>query len=105
MLAKFLHRCVRILRLSLFRRRIALPFIETAARRVILQLVNRLVSGAHELAGHGVGMRELTLGRIVDDISQREIERLVAKLERIGFVWFLLHRVEEKRVNGGWLFS
>ena len=82
-LAQFLHRGVGILRLALLGRRVALPLVEPAAGRVILQFVDRLVAG-HEFAGHRVRVREVALGRVVDDVGQREIERLVAELHRIG---------------------
>ena len=100
MVTQFLHRSVGIFRLALLRRRVAFPFVKPAAGRVILQLVNRLVA-SHELARHRVWMRELSLGRVVNDVGQREIERLVAELKRIRFVRLLFHCVEEQRIHRG----
>ena len=46
-------------------------------------------------------MREVALGRVVDDVGQRQIERLVAELQRIRLFRLLLHLVEEQRINRG----
>src|SRR6185369_10749070 len=58
-----------------------------------------------EFAGHRVRMGEIALGRVVDDVGEREIEILVTELQRIRCGWFLLHLVKKERVNGGRLFA
>ena len=103
-LAQLLHRGVRILGRILLRRRVALPFDEAAAHRVVLELVDRLVA-AHQLAGHGVGMGKVALGRVVDDVGKRQVERLVAELDRIGLLGLVAHLVEEQRIDRGRLLA
>ena len=99
-LAQLLHGGEGILRRILLRRLVALPFDEAAAHRVVLELVDRLVAG-HELAGHGVGMGKVALGRVIDDVRQRQGEGLVAELHRIGLVGLVEHLVEEQRIDRG----
>ena len=93
-LAQLLHRRVRIFRLALLRRLVALPLDEAAADGIVFLLVERLVAG-HQLARHGVGVREIALRRVVDDIGERQIEGLVAELHRIGLLRLGDHLVEE----------
>ena len=50
-------------------------------------------------------MREVALGRVVDDVGERQIERLVAELHRIGLLRLGDHLVEEQRIHGGRLLA
>ena len=104
MLAQLLHGGEGILGRVFLRRLIALPFDETAAHRIVLELVDRLVA-AHELAGHGVGMGKLALGRVIDHVGKRQVERLAAQGHRIGLLGLGDHLVEEQRVDRGRLLA
>src|SRR5262245_41849406 len=101
MLPQFFHGRVWILRLPLLGRLIALPLDESAADRVVLLFENSLVAG-HEFARHGVWMRKFTLGRVVDDVGEREFERLVAELHGVGLIGLRDHLVEEEGIDRGW---
>ena len=99
-LAQLLHGGEGILGRIFLRRLVALPFDEAAAHRVVLELVDRLVAG-HELAGHGVGVGKLALGRVIDDVSKRQVERLATQGHRIGLLGLGDHLVEEQWVDRG----
>src|SRR5690606_22314926 len=83
---------------TFFRWRVALPLDEPAADRVILLLEQHLTAG-HELAGHGVRVREIALRRVVNDVLQRSIEGLVAELHREDLVRPVAQIVEEQGVD------
>ena len=96
---QLLHRRVRVLRLALLRGLVALPLDEPAADGVVLLLEEHGVP-RHELAGHGVRVREVALGRVVDDVLQGDVEGLVAQLHREDLVGLVPQAVEEERVDG-----
>ena len=104
MLQQLRHRRVRILRLTLLRRLIAFPLDEAAADRVVLLLEQHLVA-RHELARHGVGMRELALRRVIDHVFQRRVERLGAQLHLEDLVGIGGQAVEECGLHGRGLLA
>ena len=99
MLAQLLHRRIGIFRLPLLGRLVALPLDEAAADRIVFLLVKNLVAG-HEAGRHGVGVREVALRRVVDDVGERQVERLAPQLHRVGLIRLGDHLVEEARIHG-----
>ena len=79
----------------LLRRLVALPLDEPAADRVVLELVEDRVA-RHQLARHRVGVREVPLGRVVDDVLQRGLEGLVAELHVEALIGIGREAVEER---------
>ncbi len=103
-LPQFLHRPERVLRRVLLGRRVALPLDEAAAHRVVLLLEEHGVAG-HQLGGHGVRVVKVPFGRVVDDVFERQIERLAAELQREGLIGFVAHLVEKQGIDGGRLLA
>src|SRR5688572_18127999 len=101
---QLLHRRVRILGLPLLGRLIALPLDEAATDGVVLLLVEDGVA-AHQLARHGVRVREVPLGLVVDDVLERHRECLVADFYRESLIWFRGEAVEELRFDRRRLFA
>src|SRR5688572_894 len=99
MLAQFLHCRIRIFRLALLWRCVALPFVETTAGRVILKFMDRLIA-AHEFARHRVWMWELTFRRVINNVREGKLERLFTELYLIGLIRFFLHLIQKKRIYG-----
>jgi len=91
---------VRVLGLPLFRRLVALPLDEAAADRVVFQRVQRLVA-RQQHGGHGVGMMEVALGGVEDDVLEGQIEAGRSDGDRVRLVRVGRQLVEELRRAGG----
>jgi hypothetical protein len=97
---QLLHRRERVLRGVLLGRRVPLPLDESAADRVVLLLEQHLVAG-EELHRHRVGVLEVSLGGVVDDVLEAHVDRLATELHGEHLVGFVAQAVEELRVDGG----
>src|SRR4029079_3906837 len=75
-----------------------LPFDEAAAHGVVLERVEGLVP-RQELARHRVGMREVALGLVEDDVLQRRVERGAAELHRERLIGLRRELVGERRID------
>ena len=102
--AKLFHRPKRILRRVFLRRCIPFPFDESAANRVVLLFEQHFLSG-QKLRGHRIRVVEVAFGRIVNDVLQANVDRLVAELDRKSLIRLVSQAVEKQRVYGCRLFS
>src|SRR3974390_2978341 len=85
---------VWVLRLPLVGWLVALPLDEPATDRVVFQLVKLFVAGEKHRR-HGIGMMEVTLRSVEDNVLQRKVESRRAERDLVTFIGICGQPVQE----------
>ena len=94
MLAQLLHRGEWVFRRVFLGRLISLPLYKSTAHGVILLLEDQGVPG-HQLDRHGVGMGEIALSSIKNDVFERGIDGLRSELHRERLIRLIAQAIEK----------
>ena len=76
---------VDVLWVAFIRGFVTLPFNKSPANRVLLKLIEALIS-RQELASHRIRVMEIALRRVEDDVLQRKVQRCRTERYFVRFI-------------------